>query len=245
MPDVMVTNSEQMLPFEAFALATPPFLAHRILHRASGVARCALAASKNMPSKKTLVGKTQQKTMCWVNYFHPGRPVSDIKGESMTIFKQKVGHESAWARALGIALLAFGLSVPAFAALGGDLSSVHADQANMKASLKTTINPAYTMHEIKTPMGTIVHEFASADGKVFGVAWRGPSMPPMQQILGTYFQQFSDEVQAHHSPTVHRAPLNIQTPGLVVQSNGHPRGYFGRAYVPGMLPQGVTPAQIQ
>jgi hypothetical protein len=39
--------------------------------------------------------------------------------------------------------------------------------------------------------------------------------------------------------------LNIQEPGLVVQSSGHARGFFGRAYVPGMLPPGVTPDQIR
>jgi Protein of unknown function (DUF2844) len=164
----------------------------------------------------------------------------------MTISKQhEVARGSAWAKLAGIALIAFGFALPAFAALGGDVSSVHADQANMKASIKTTAGQAYTLHEIKTPMGTIVREFVSADGMVFAVAWHGPSMPPMQQILGAYFQQFSAGVQAHHAAHVGRSPLNIQQAGLVVQSSGHPRGYFGRAYVPGMLPQGVTPDQIR
>jgi hypothetical protein len=164
----------------------------------------------------------------------------------MTILKQhEVSRGLAWVKATGIALIVFGLCLPGFAALGGDLSSVQVDQAQMKASLKTTTGQAYTTHEIKTPMGSIVREYVSPDGRVFGVAWRGPSMPPMQQILGTYFQQFSDGVQAHHVAHVGRSPLNIQQPGLVVQSSGHPRGYFGRAYVPQMLPQGVTPDQIR
>jgi hypothetical protein len=163
----------------------------------------------------------------------------------MTIKQHEMGRGWAWARLTAIALIAFGLGLPAFAALGGDFTSVQADQATMKASIKTSTSPAYTLHEIKTPMGTIVHEFVSADGKVFAVAWHGPSMPPMQQILGTYFQQFSAGVQAHHAAHVGRGPLNIQQPGLVVQSSGHPRGYFGRAYVPGMLPQGITTDQIR
>jgi hypothetical protein len=141
--------------------------------------------------------------------------------------------------------MTLGLCLPAFAALGGDLSSVQADQAHMKASLKTTAGQAYTLHEIKTEIGTVVHEFVSPDGRVFAVAWHGPSMPPLQQILGSYFQQYSAGVQAHHDPRVRRSPLNIQEPGLVVQSSGHPRGYFGRAYVPGMLPPGVTLDQIR
>jgi hypothetical protein len=164
----------------------------------------------------------------------------------MTVSKEnEMGRGSLWGKLTGITLVAFGLCLPGFAALGGDVSSVHADQANMKASIKTTTGQAYTLHEIKTPMGNIVHEFVSADGKVFGVTWRGPSMPPMQQILGDYFQQYSAGVQAHHEAHVGRSPLNIQQPGLVVQSGGHPRGFFGRAYVPEMLPLGVTPDQIR
>jgi hypothetical protein len=32
---------------------------------------------------------------------------------------------------------------------------------------------------------------------------------------------------------------------LVVQSGGHMRGYFGRAYAPDMVPQGVNPDALQ
>jgi hypothetical protein len=164
----------------------------------------------------------------------------------MTISNQlKRGRGSSCARLTGIGLMVLGLCLPALASLGGDVSSVHADQATMKASIKATPGQAYTLHEIKTSMGTIVREYVSSDGRVFAVAWHGPSMPPMQQILGTYFQQFSAGVQAQHSARVRRGPLNIQEPGLVVQNSGHPRGYFGRAYVPEMLPQGVTLDQIR
>jgi hypothetical protein len=154
-----------------------------------------------------------------------------------------LGRGFAWAKL--VAIMTLGLCLPAFAALGGDLSSVKADQAHMKASLKTTAGQAYTLQEIKTPAGAIVHEFVSAEGRVFAVAWHGPSVPPMQQILGSYIQQYSAGVQAHHAGHVGRSPLNIQEPGLVVQSSGHPRGYFGKAYIPGMLPAGVTPDQIR
>jgi hypothetical protein len=164
----------------------------------------------------------------------------------MTIEKQhEMGRWSARAKLAGVALLMVGLGLPAFAALGGDASSVLADQAHMRASIKVTTGQAYTLHEISTQMGTVVREFVSPDGRVFAVAWHGPSMPPMQQILGTYFQQFSTGVQAHHDAHIGRRPLNIQQPGLVVQSNGHSRAFFGRAYVPQLLPQGVTPDQIR
>jgi hypothetical protein len=174
-----------------------------------------------------------------------------VNGNNLRVILMKMSKEHkmerapAWLKLAGIVLVTFGFCLPGFAALGGDLSSVHADQANMKASLRTTAGQVYTLHEIKTAMGTTVREFVSADGRVFAVAWHGPSMPPMQQILGTYFQQFSAGAQAHHAAHIGRRPLNIQAPGLVVQSTGHPRGFFGRAYVPAMLPAGVSANDIR
>jgi hypothetical protein len=146
---------------------------------------------------------------------------------------------------MGIALLMLSLPLPALAALGGDVASVHEDQAQMKGSLKTTEAMTYTVHEIKGAAGTVVREYVSPAGDVFGVSWQGPDLPNMQQILGSYFHAFSTAAQAQR--TVHRArgPLNIQQPGLVVESGGHIRAYSGRAYDPGKLPQGVSANDIR
>jgi len=40
-------------------------------------------------------------------------------------------------------------------------------------------------------------------------------------------------------------PRASQQPGLVVQSGGHMRAFFGRAYIPQMLPRGISAAEIQ
>ena len=52
------------------------------------------------------------------------------------------------------------------------------------------------MHEITTPSGTVVREYVSPDGKVFGVAWRGAFLPDFQQILGSYYGEFAKDAQA-------------------------------------------------
>ena len=96
----------------------------------------------------------------------------------------------SWTLLMGIALLVLALPVPALAALGGDVASVQEDQAQMKGSLKTIEATAYTLHEIKAA-GTVVHEYVSPAGEVFGVSWQGPYIPNMQQILGSYYQAFS------------------------------------------------------
>jgi Protein of unknown function (DUF2844) len=146
---------------------------------------------------------------------------------------------------MSIVLLMLALPLPALAALGGDVASVQQDQAQMKGSLITTEGAKYTVHEIKAAAGTVVREYASPAGDVFAVAWQGPSIPNMQQILGSYFQAFSTAAKAQRAARRGRGPLNIQQPGLVVESSGHMRIFTGRAYDPGKLPQGVSANDIR
>jgi len=147
---------------------------------------------------------------------------------------------------IAVALLILGLPFPAFAALGGASDSVQADQAQMSASLKITQADAYSVHEMKAGTGTLVREYVSrSDGRVFGVTWQGPFIPDMKQLLGNYFQQYSQAARVQRESHVGRHPLNIQEPGLVVQSAGHMRAFSGRAYDPGLLPAGVSANDIR
>ena len=115
------------------------------------------------------------------------------------------------------------------------------DQLHMRATLRSTQGQSYTMHELRDSAGSTIREFVSPQGKVFGVAWQGPFVPDFQQLLGTYYQQFNDAAKSHRRG----APLAVEQPGLVVYSGGHMRSYFGKAYVPDMMPQGVTANDIK
>jgi Protein of unknown function (DUF2844) len=152
---------------------------------------------------------------------------------------------NAWISLLGVAVLLLTLPLPALAALGGDAASVQDDQARMKGTLKTTEGMTYSVHEIKAGTGTVVREYVSPAGAVFGVSWQGPFIPDMQQLLGTYFDAYSSAAQTQRTAHKGHAPLSIQQPGLVVESNGHMRSYSGRAYDPEKLPQGVTANDIR
>ena len=55
----------------------------------------------------------------------------------------------------GLALPLLALSIPVFAELGGDVTTVQNDQARMKGTLKVTEAQAYTIHEITSPEGSI------------------------------------------------------------------------------------------
>ena len=155
---------------------------------------------------------------------------------------QRVHHALRVGAALAVAAA---ISFPALAELGGSVSSVEADRAHMNATVRVNSANAYDVHEIASPSGTVVDEYVSPAGKVFAVTWKGQFMPDLQQVLGpTYFQQYSSALQAQQKHYGHR-PLNIQLPDLVVQTSGHMRHYFGRAYVPSMMPEGVKADEIR
>ena len=147
---------------------------------------------------------------------------------------------TAGARVLGVALVVVALPVSAFAALGGDAASVESDRVRMKGALLRIVrSDAYTLHEVQSSSGTTVREYVSSTGTVFAVAWQGPWLPNLRQILGTYFDQYQRTVQAAQGRRRARGSLAIDQPDLVVQMSGHPRAFSGRAYVPRLLPQSI------
>jgi hypothetical protein len=115
----------------------------------------------------------------------------------------------------------------------------------MKGSLKTTENVVFALHEIKSTSGMVVREYVSPAGEVFGVSWQGSAMPNLQQLLGSYYQAFSEAAQAQRAARKGHGPLYIQQSGLVVESSGHMHSFSGRAYDPGKLPQGVSANDIR
>jgi hypothetical protein len=143
--------------------------------------------------------------------------------------------------------LAFALTIaaaaPAFAALGGDTASVLADRDLAKGTLQISSAAGYSVHEITTPLGTTVREYLTPDGKVFGLGWRGPFMPDLRQFLGTYYTQYLQAAAAPHAGG-HRH-LSVELPTLVVHSSGRMRAFYGRAWSPDLIPQGVSADDIK
>jgi hypothetical protein len=146
-----------------------------------------------------------------------------------------------------IAMVGMCQIVGAQAYLGGNTASVEADRVHMKAQqaarMTQSFSGAYTVHETTLPTGTIVRQYVSKADLVFAVTWSGPFKPDLRQLLGVYF----DTMVARQAGQVHvgRPFVSQHAPDLVVESGGHPRSFFGRAYLPGAIPTGITPAEIQ
>jgi len=146
-------------------------------------------------------------------------------------------------RLLFMPLVAAALVAPAlaYASLGDDVSSMQADQLHMKGSLRvlrTELN--YTVKEIQLPSGTKVREYVAKNGTIFGVAWKGATKPNLNQLLGQYYESYKSAPRVGFN----RSNQTIQTADLVVHATGHMRAYAGNAYVLSLLPQGVTPKEI-
>ncbi|MFI4868231.1 MAG: DUF2844 domain-containing protein [Steroidobacterales bacterium] len=136
------------------------------------------------------------------------------------------------------------LPAPALAHLGGDTDSVSADRDALRAELHSTPMQHYDLHEISTAGGTRVHEYTTRQGTVFAVTWQGPLPPDLRQLFGNYFEKYQSAAATQARPGMHRQ-LMIAAGDLVVQSTGHLRDFRGRAYVPSLVPAGVSVADLQ
>ena len=148
---------------------------------------------------------------------------------------------SSLTRAAGLAA-AILAAHSARAALGDVEASVEADRLAMHAMQQTTPTPRFTMHELRAPSGTTVREYVSPTGTVFGVAWQGPTLPDLRQLLGTHFDAYAAAAAERRT---RRSPVLVRLPGLVVQSAGHMRAFVGKAYLPQALPPGAAATEIQ
>lgn len=133
----------------------------------------------------------------------------------------------------------FATALTAHAALGGDITSVQADQVHMRGSVRVSSASGYVVQEIQGSNGIVVREYLSNAGKVFGVAWQGPLPPDLRQLLGSYFDRYVQGAQAQSVSRNRRGPVAVELPDLVVEASGHMRAFAGRAYAPDLIPANV------
>jgi hypothetical protein len=138
------------------------------------------------------------------------------------------------------------LPASASATLGRDTSSVDSDRVRMQgALLRIARSDTYTVHEMQSASGTTVREYVSSNGTVFAVAWQGPWLPDLRQMLGAYFDDYQRALQAASGQRRARGSLTIELPDLTVQMSGHPRAFSGKAYVPRLMPLRVQAETIR
>jgi Protein of unknown function (DUF2844) len=138
-------------------------------------------------------------------------------------------------------LLVQGFPQPARAALGGSADSVETDRLSMKGLTRPAPAGVLKKQELQLPSGTVVIEYLNASGSVYAVTWQGPTLPNLRQVLGNYFTNLQ---AAARTPVVHHRVVRVDSPQVVIESTGKMRAFSGRAWIPALLPSGVSPVDI-
>ena len=144
----------------------------------------------------------------------------------------------------GLSAAIFATAYRALAALGESTDSVKSDREALSAVRSAiTVRNGYTVHEIESD-STTVREYISPSGIVFAIAWNGLVHPDLTHLLGSYASEYQRALkQTPRQPD--RRRLRVKTDGLVVEKWGHMRNLQGRAYVPALIPLGVSVDEIE
>lgn len=111
--------------------------------------------------------------------------------------------------------------------------------ARLMAVTPAVASSLYTVHQVQLDSGTLVTEFASPAGVVFALTWQGPVLPDLSALLGDYFKTFKAQTERSRLVGQRNASVSMALDGLVVQSSGRMRHFFGSAYAPDLIPTGV------
>jgi hypothetical protein len=140
-------------------------------------------------------------------------------------------------------LLAALMPATANAALGAaPTAASSASPVLLAASRPAAIATPYSVQESHNADGVTVREYVLPDNVVFAVTWQGPVRPDMNVLLGSYFPNFA-------SPSASRP----QGGGALIQANGDFRiesfgrkgRFFGKAYLPRLIPANVSVDDLQ
>jgi len=170
---------------------------------------------------------------------------NEIVGRATRIRGCDRPHDGSWIiRFVGCSLLLVLTALPALSQLGATAGPTpQAAQGDAKATVRVLRSTAsHTVREVQDPSGMVTREYISSAGKIFAVAWQGPTMPDLQKLFGDYYETFSRSVRFKGGG---RRAVVVSEPGLVVQSAGHVRWFFGAAYLPDQLPDGLSAADIK
>jgi hypothetical protein len=130
------------------------------------------------------------------------------------------------------------------AALGEPADSVDADQATLAAKRASkTDRTGYTVQELRSD-SVVVREYIAPTGIIFAIAWNGLIHPDLTPLLGSYAGEYRTALR--HSPREPgRRNQKVETNQIVVEKWGHMRNLQGRAYVPALIPAGVSIDEIE
>jgi len=138
-----------------------------------------------------------------------------------------------------ICILLLSLPIFAKAELGGNLAGITQEQKTFGSSLTYSPQSNYTIYIQSISPDLVIKEYVSSSGNIFGVAWKGSTLPNFQILLGNYYSNYLSAQQQNPRSVF------LQDNNLVIESSGVMGGYIGRAFLPKQVPTGLAPTAIQ
>lgn len=139
--------------------------------------------------------------------------------------------------AAGVALMPVG----ARASLGGGVDTIAADGVHMAMrSHAVAARGTAMLHTLTLANGGTIKEYVNAAGTVYAVSWKGPGKPDLHQVLGAYFAAFQADNARRRRPGIRMAPF-VDRGDVKIVTGGHPGGFWGVAWLPGIVPAGFDP----
>ncbi len=129
----------------------------------------------------------------------------------------------------------------ACAALGGVMDAM---PVGANAAPVVLLNGAVHVRTRVDAGGTTLNEYASSTGQIFAYTWQGPTMPDLAALLGPYNASYRAGAAEGFAAGQDLHGSRVARSDVVVESGGQMRSYVGRAWLPGALPAGVTPADL-
>jgi hypothetical protein len=158
-------------------------------------------------------------------------------------------------RRLALLMLAGSIAVlsapPCLASLGrapsafAGTTTVHQARALAASGTggSTSASASYSVDTTTLANGTTVREYVGASGIVFAVAWSGPFLPDLRELLGQHFTTLTSASARQPKAGHHR--VSVATTDVTIESTGHMRAYAGRAWVTRLLPAGFDTDTIE
>jgi len=88
-----------------------------------------------------------------------------------------------------------------------------------------------------------VREFLNENGSVFAVSWTGPVLPDLRHLMGAHFAEYAVAPGGLEHPGLQRS-VRVAMADLIVESGGASAGIYGRAYLPDLIPPGVSVSDL-
>ncbi len=145
-------------------------------------------------------------------------------------------------RNLAILFMLTMASTPAWAALGDNIASVETDAQVFRGQHTMVAKVGFNLHQITMQDGSVINEYVSPAGTVFGVSWKGHHIPDFHQLLGTYLTNMQ---QGQRTNVIPRRGVTIVGTDFMLTSFGRMMNFQGRAWAPSLMPSNLTPAVVQ